>query len=242
MTELIVPPEATPELDIKIDDHFEDNLDEEHSGSCVFLTSVAEVETTQAATVAPKTKSKKKKKKHNKKTSKQALTPRKKWDPSDGSIALLTTLARGKYWDQRYRLFSKFDEGIMLDNGTELSPCVADVFCMIEGWYSVTPELVAKQVAERARCDVIIDAMCGKDFESLNFCHFLLLCRISFVVGAGGNTIQFAFTCERVIAIDLDPVRLSCARHNAHVYGVADRIEFILGDFLLLAPRLKVIR
>ncbi|RXG67604.1 Trimethylguanosine synthase [Armadillidium vulgare] len=29
------------------------------------------------------------------------------------------------------------------------------------------------------------------------------------------------------------------ARHNAHVYGVADRIEFIQGDFFQLAPSLK---
>jgi hypothetical protein len=28
-------------------------------------------------------------------------------------------------------------------------------------------------------------------------------------------------------------------RHNAGVYGVADRIEFVHGDFLALAPRLK---
>lgn len=29
------------------------------------------------------------------------------------------------------------------------------------------------------------------------------------------------------------------ARHNAEVYGVADRIEFIVGDFLTLAPSLS---
>ncbi|KAJ1922545.1 RNA methylase protein, partial [Tieghemiomyces parasiticus] len=33
--------------------------------------------------------------------------------------------------------------------------------------------------------------------------------------------------------------RLKCARHNAEVYGVADRIEFIHGDFMQLAPHLK---
>ena len=57
--------------------------------------------------------------------------------------------------------------------------------------------------------------------------------------GVGGNAIQFAFTCERVIAIDLDADRLALARHNAQVYGVADRIEFVHGDFLALAPRLQ---
>lgn len=42
-----------------------------------------------------------------------------------------------------------------------------------------------------------------------------------------------------VIAVDIDPVKLELARHNAGVYGVSDRIEFILGDYLLVAPTLK---
>jgi hypothetical protein len=39
-----------------------------------------------------------------------------------------------KYWDQRYRLFSKFDQGIVLDK---------------ESWFSVTPESIAKHIARR---------------------------------------------------------------------------------------------
>ncbi|XP_074675159.1 trimethylguanosine synthase isoform X3 [Strix aluco] len=63
-----------------------------------------------------------------------------------------------KYWAQRYRLFSRFDEGIKLD---------------------------------------------------------------------------------RVIAIDIDPEKLSLARNNAEVYGVADQIEFVCGDFMVLAADLQ---
>ncbi|XP_020279768.1 trimethylguanosine synthase isoform X2 [Pseudomyrmex gracilis] len=85
-----------------------------------------------------------------------------------------------------------------------------------ESWYSVTPEEIAKNIAKRCRCDTIIDAFCG----------------------AGSNSIQFAFTCERVIAIDIDPNKIENARHNARIYGVEDRIEFIIGDFLKLAPSL----
>lgn len=55
-----------------------------------------------------------------------------------------------KYWLQRYRLFSKFDEGIELDD---------------ESWYSVTPERIAKHIAVRCLLPnkpcVIIDAFCG---------------------------------------------------------------------------------
>ena len=58
--------------------------------------------------------------------------------------------------------------------------------------------------------------------------------------GVGGNAIQFAFTCERVIAIDIDPTKIELARHNAAVYGVADRIEFIVGDFFKVLPTIKV--
>ncbi|KAG0302739.1 Trimethylguanosine synthase [Dissophora globulifera] len=107
-----------------------------------------------------------------------------------------------KYWNQRYRYFRLYDQGIKLDK---------------EGWYSVTPEKIALHIAERCACDVIIDAFCG----------------------VGGNAIQFALTCHRVIAIDIDPVRLMCARNNAKVYGVEDRIEFICGDYMTLIPKLK---
>lgn len=39
-------------------------------------------------------------------------------------------------------------------------------------------------------------------------------------VGCGGNAIQFAMTCHHVIAVDIDPQKLECARHNARIYGV----------------------
>ncbi|XP_050081381.1 trimethylguanosine synthase [Anopheles maculipalpis] len=86
-----------------------------------------------------------------------------------------------------------------------------------ESWFSVTPEKVAAHTAERCRSDLIVDAFCG----------------------CGGNTIQFAFSCQKVIAIDIDPRKIEMAKHNATVYGVADRIEFIVGDFMQLADRLR---
>lgn len=51
-------------------------------------------------------------------------------------------------------------------------------------------------------------------------------------------TVSF-FYWFSVLAIDIDPVRLDLARHNATVYCVADRIDFVQGDFLQLAPRLR---
>jgi len=107
-----------------------------------------------------------------------------------------------KYWAQRYRLFSKYDEGIRMDE---------------ESWYSVTPEKIARHIALKCQCDVVVDAFCG----------------------VGGNAIQFALTCARVIAVDIDREKVAMARNNAKVYGVENKIEFIVGDFFKLAPSLK---
>ncbi|XP_077413573.1 trimethylguanosine synthase isoform X2 [Vanacampus margaritifer] len=137
-----------------------------------------------------------------KKPKKNSKRRRKRQIPAD--MAAEPDLA--KYWAQRYRLFSRFDEGIRLDR---------------EGWFSVTPEKIAEHIALRvessfSNTQLIIDAFCG----------------------VGGNAIQFALTGKRVLAVDIDPVRLDLARHNATVYGVAHQIEFLQGDFLQLAPRL----
>ncbi|XP_018121941.1 trimethylguanosine synthase 1 L homeolog isoform X1 [Xenopus laevis] len=135
------------------------------------------------------------KKKRKNKRKKKCLPP---------EIAAVPHLA--KYWAQRYRLFSRFDEGIKLDE---------------EGWFSVTPEKIAEHIANRVRqscdCGLVVDAFCG----------------------VGGNAIQFAKAGNRVIAVDIDPAKLDFARNNAEVYGVTDQIEFILGDFMVLAPALK---
>ncbi|CAI5438458.1 unnamed protein product [Caenorhabditis angaria] len=106
-----------------------------------------------------------------------------------------------KYFYQRYRLFSKLDQGIIMDR---------------EGWFSVTPERIAQHIAERVvinGVNIVVDAF----------------------TGVGGNAIQFALKGAYVIAIDLDPVRLKCARHNARVYGVEDYISFICADFFHVA-------
>ena len=140
----------------------------------------------------------------NKKKQTKVKLPRLEREPPCPVPAELSSIPHiSKYWAQRYRLFSKYDEGVKLDQ---------------ESWYSVTPEKIAEHIADRCRCDVIVDGFCG----------------------VGGNAIQFAFTCERVIAIDIDPAKIELARHNAAVYGVQDRIEFIVGDFFKIVPTLQV--
>eukprot|EP00871_Galdieria_phlegrea_P003207 jgi/Galph1/3888/GphlegSOOS_G2510.1 len=85
-----------------------------------------------------------------------------------------------------------------------------------ESWYSVLPEKIAAHVASRCRCDVLADPFAG----------------------AGGSTIQFAKTCNFVIAIDIVPSKVYDAKHNAQIYGVADKVDFIIGDAFQLFPGL----
>lgn len=44
-----------------------------------------------------------------------------------------------------------------------------------------------------------------------------------------------------VIAIEIDPRKVEMAKNNAKIYGVDSHIDFIVGDFLQLAPYLKVL-
>ncbi|KAH0911181.1 hypothetical protein HID58_034502 [Brassica napus] len=46
--------------------------------------------------------------------------------------------------------------------------------------------------------------------------------------------------CSSVVAIDIDHVKVELAMNNAMVYGVDDRVDFIIGDFVQLAPSLKI--
>ncbi|XVF36287.1 hypothetical protein REPUB_Repub19eG0045100 [Reevesia pubescens] len=110
----------------------------------------------------------------------------------------------GKYWYQRYLLFSRFDDGIKMDE---------------EGWFSVTPEPIARHHASRCGSGIVVDSF----------------------TGVGGNAIQLAQRSAHVIAIDIDPKKIDYAYHNAIVYGVNDQIDFVMGDFFTLAPKLKAV-
>ncbi len=79
---------------------------------------------------------------------------------------------------------------------------------------SLTPQRAAEAIAARIPGKTIVDGFCG----------------------AGGNAIAFARAGKRVVAIDTRADRLAQARHNAGIYGVADRITFQQGDFFALPP------
>ena len=110
-----------------------------------------------------------------------------------------------KYYHKRFALFSRYAEGISLD---------------AEGWFSATPENVAKAVVgltSSRQQQLVADAFCG----------------------CGGDAIQQALAGNRVVAVDIDADKIEMCRRNARIYGVADRIEFIVGDAVTLLPRLR---
>jgi len=77
------------------------------------------------------------------------------------------------------------------------------------GLYSATPEALAIEFTNMAS-GVVFDATCGVG---------------SMAIAAALNP-----RVSKVIAVDTDASRLDMAKHNAKIYGVLDRLEFIHGD------------
>ncbi|KAF2752247.1 S-adenosyl-L-methionine-dependent methyltransferase [Sporormia fimetaria CBS 119925] len=116
-----------------------------------------------------------------------------------------------KYWYQRYLVWDRYDEGVWM---TE------------HAWFGVTPESIANTIAVHLseavseEKDVIIDAFAG----------------------VGGNAIAFAREgrWKQIFAIEKDPATMKCAKHNAKIYGVEDKITWITGDcFDVLEERFR---
>lgn len=59
--------------------------------------------------------------------------------------------------------------------------------------------------------------------------------------GVGGNAVQLAMTCKQVLVCDNNMDRLLLARHNAEIYGVAHKLDFVCCDILKMAPSFKVL-
>ena len=57
--------------------------------------------------------------------------------------------------------------------------------------------------------------------------------------GVGANTIAFALSgrWQTVFAIEKDPKALKCAKHNAEIYGVGNKIIWIEGNCFDVIPQ-----
>ncbi|RLV93373.1 Trimethylguanosine synthase [Spathaspora sp. JA1] len=135
---------------------------------------VKEISESESEVIARKTKKQKKSKKKNKKRARQQVTPVEdeeydQYEEAEDDDQLLmhtkTTLPPNlrKFWNRRYDLFSKFDEGIYMT--TEL-------------WFSVTPESLARYTAELfntllPQAKTCLDICCGGGGNTIQFAeHF----------------------------------------------------------------------
>lgn len=157
-----------------------------------------------------------------------------------------------KYWKQRYSLFSKFDEGILMNQ---------------ELWFSVTGERVAIFIAKLLRAyyqDGFQDSVAAVDQDQVDLeydpaaaaaaaaggteqtqqgeCdgeqgdnniqqNIAGITILDVFCGGGGNTIQFARRFDRVFALDFNSENIYCTKNNCGVYGVADHVECVEGDW-----------
>lgn len=135
-----------------------------------------------------------------------------------------------KYWNQRRRLFSRFDQGVQLDQ---------------EGWFSVTPEQIADLVAART---VDLHRLMHQQphpepQQLMTSVHFQQQQKMRGMVvldafgGCGGNTIAFAKQAHvsQVVCVDIDRTKLRNAANNAAIYDIpANKVVFIECNVLFL--------
>ena len=132
-----------------------------------------------------------------------------------------------KYWDQRYRLFKKFDMGIQLDQ---------------ESWFSITPEVVGVYLARKVRnrraklakaggvplfLGTVVDAFSGCGGCAIPLATLSLA--DDDVVPQGGDGDRSAGR-EGVLAIDSDQSKLLRLEHNAAIYQADRRIQVTCCD------------
>jgi len=79
-----------------------------------------------------------------------------------------------------------------------------------EEYAFATHEILAEYLAKRLKTNTIADLCCS----------------------IGSNSIQFAKFSNKVIAVDINKERLEKTKHNAKLYNIDKKIEFILGDIL----------
>ena len=111
----------------------------------------------------------------------------------------------------------EFEEVLSIAKARSKSKKTAkDYFMLEDDLRFATNELVADWRAQRLKCDTLVEVGCG----------------------IGIQTISFAKTCKKVIAIDIDARKVAYAQANAEKRGITN-VEFIAGDAIKVLPTLK---
>ncbi|KAI4976550.1 hypothetical protein ZWY2020_050157 [Hordeum vulgare] len=146
---------------------------------------------------------------------------------ADAAAAAAEAVA-GKYWAHRHSLFSLYDRGVRMD---------------AEGWYSATPEAIAAAQAAWPRPPASSSTPSPGSAAPIQFAARrvpLSRLRQSRTPPSPPANAGVSFSCRLLRGFGGDRSRkVELARHNARIYGVEDRIEFVVGDFFHLAPYLK---
>lgn len=93
-----------------------------------------------------------------------------------------------KYYDRRYNLWSRYDQGIKLN---------------YQGWFSVTPEDIAKSIASSISVNDI-----DKDY--------ILVAHL----GTGSIAIQTTLMGYKVIGLDINKEMIDLSIHNSMIYDI----------------------
>jgi trimethylguanosine synthase len=112
-----------------------------------------------------------------------------------------------------------------------------------DDWFGVTPEPVAKYASSSSPHVENLLTPYSKIAEHLaQIAPPEKTILIDAFGGAGGNTIAFALSkrWKQIFYMEKNPLTLKCARHNAEVYGVKNKIMFLQGDcFDLISKRFQ---
>ncbi|CAL3964087.1 unnamed protein product [Diplocarpon coronariae] len=106
-----------------------------------------------------------------------------------------------KYWEQRYSIWSLYDDGIYMTD---------------DAWFGVTPEPVANHVA--------------RDFAALVPASRTVLIDIFAGAGGNVIAFARSNRWSTIIAVEKNSAVIACAHHNARIYGVADQITWVNDD------------
>jgi trimethylguanosine synthase len=104
-----------------------------------------------------------------------------------------------------------------------LSSCNISAQLDTEGWWSVTPEVLA------AHQSCTCASLCGGGGARI---------AVDAMAGCGGNAIAMASHFSAVYGVELSARRAAMCAHNAAVYGVTGKVEVVCTDFFTLAPTL----
>jgi len=117
---------------------------------------------------------------------------------------------KSDFLDEKFKLTEYSDNSRLYINELEKLSCSSpvDKGLMKDAYKDIMPNNVSKHIAQRLKCDSIIDALC--DHSDI--------------------TIQLAKSCQFVTAICTNPKKAEISLINSKIHRVNQKIDFVIGD------------